>query len=68
MTRAKTNKNNGAKLKDKETKRFTSHDNPAIIFIANLRVDCPTEFPLITALLEVIASLIRSISNKNSFL
>ena len=68
MTRAKTNKNNGVKLKDKETKRSTSHDNPAIVFIANFRVDCPTQFPLIIALLELSASLIRSISNKDSFL
>ena len=59
MARTKAN-NHGVKIKDKETKRSTCHDNPAIIFIANFPVDCPTEFPLITALLELSAPLIRS--------
>ena len=59
MARPKTNKNNGVKIKDKETKRSTCHDNPAIIFITNFRVDCPTEFPLITAFLELSAPLTR---------
>ena len=62
MTRAKTNKNNGAKLKDKETKRFTSHDNPAIIFIANLRVDCPTRI-----FSNNCPSGIKCLSNKEHF-
>ena len=53
MVRSKTNNNNGVKNKDKQTKRSTCHENPAIIFIPNFRVDCPTEFPLITAFLEL---------------
>ena len=55
MARTKTNKNNGVKIKDKETNRSTCYDNSAIAFITNLPVDCPTEFPLITALLELLA-------------
>ena len=54
------NNNNGLKIKDKETKGSTCHDNPAIIFIANFSVDCPTEFPLITVVLELSTPLIRS--------
>ena len=65
--RTKTNKNNGTKIKDKETKRSTSHDNPAIVFIANFRVDYPTEFPLITVLLELSGPLIRSTFNQIHF-
>ena len=58
MARTKANKNNGVKNKDKETKRSTCHDNPAIIFIANCRVDCPTKFHLITIFLELSAPLL----------
>ena len=57
--RSKTNKNDGVKNKDKQTKRSTCHEYPAIIFITNFRVDCPTEFPLITIFLELSAPLIR---------
>ena len=62
MARTKPNKNNGVKIKDKGTSRSTRHDNPAIAFITNFPVDCPTEFPLITALLELSA-----LSNKKEF-
>ena len=59
MARTKAN-NHGVKIKDKETKTSTCHDNPAINFIANFPVYYPTEFPLTTALLELSAPLIRS--------
>ena len=62
MARPKTNKNNGVKIKDKGTKTSTCHDNPAIIFITNFRVDCPTEFPPITP-----PSGIKRCSNKEHF-
>ena len=52
MARTITNKNNGVKIKHKVTNRSTRHENPAIAFITNFPVDCPTEFPQITALLD----------------
>ena len=56
MARTKINKNNGVKIKDKETSRSTCHENSAIAFITNHPVDCPTKFPLITTLLELLAA------------
>ena len=64
----KTNKNNAVKIKDKETKKSTCHGDPATIFLANFRVDFPTEFSLITGLLELSAPLIRSSFYPDSFL
>ena len=46
----------------------TCHDDPAIIFLADFRVDFTTEFPLITtALLELRTPLIRSSFYPDSF-
>ena len=69
ITCTKINKNNTVKIKDKEKKKSTCHEVPAIIFLANFGLDFTTEFPLIaTTILELRTPLIRSSFYLDSFL